>query len=257
MRRNFVREKLLRGEPSIGAFLGLESPSVAELFGNFGYEWLLVETEHNGLDAAEVEAMVRAIDTTAAISLVRVPSHDHVPIQRSLDLGALGIMVPMIRTVDEAAAIVRFTRYPPDGTRSWGPLRASGYTAYEADYYERANTNILVTFILETIEGVENLEEICKVPGVDAISLGPADLGASMGLDPLVRTHPDIEDVALKMAEVGKRTGVAMGISTRTTEAIQQRLDQGFLMINYGADYALLASAARDGMAAFNDATSR
>ena len=166
-------------------------------------------------------------------------------------------MVPMIRTVDEAAAIVRFTRYPPVGTRSWGPLRASGYTAYEADYYARANTNILVTFILETIEGVENLEEICKVPGVDAISLGPADLGASMGLDPLVRTHPDIEDVVLKMAEVGKRTGVAMGISARTTDAIQQRLDQGFLMINYGADYALLASAARDGMAAFNDAMSR
>ena len=255
MRSNFVREKLLRGEPSFGAFLGLESPSVAELFGNFGYEWLLIETEHNGLDAAEVETMVRAIETTDAIPMVRVPSHDHVPIQRSLDLGALGIKVPMIRTADEAAAIVRMTRYPPDGARSWGPLRASGYTAHESDYYERANDNILVTFILETVEGVENLEEICAVPGVDAISLGPADLGAAMGHDPLVRTHPDIEAVATKMVEVGKISGVAMGISARTPEAIQQRLDQGFLMINYGADYALLASAAREGIDAFNRAS--
>ncbi|MBT3943702.1 MAG: hypothetical protein HOC77_13395 [Chloroflexi bacterium] len=256
MRNNYVREKLLRGEPSLGAFLGLQSPNVAELFGHHGFEWLLIETEHNGLDAAEVETMVRAIETTEAIPLVRVPSHDHVPIQRALDTGALGIKVPMIRTASEAEAIVKMTRYPPAGTRSWGPMRATGYTAHESDYFERANDNILVTFILETVEGVENLEEICSVQGVDGISIGPADLGAALGYDPLVRTHPDIEGVAQKMVEVGKKTGVAMGISARSKEDLQKRLEQGFLMINYGADYALLAALAGEGVQTFRDSVS-
>ena len=256
MRNNYVREKLRRGEPSIGAFLGLESPNVAELFGHHGFEWLLIETEHNGLDAAEVETMVRAIETTEAIPLVRVPSHDQVPIQRALDIGALGVKVPMIKTAEEAEEIVSFTRYPPEGVRSWGPMRASGYTANEPDYFERANENILVTLILETVEAVENLEEICSVQGIDAISIGPADLGAALGYDPLVRVHPDIEAVAQKMVEVGKKTGVAMGISARTQVDIQRRLDEGFLMINYGADYALLAALAREGVETFRDVTS-
>ena len=91
MRNNHVREKLRRGEPSIGAFLGLESPNVAELFGHHGFEWLLIETEHNGLDAAEVETMVRAIETTEAIPLVRVPSRTQADIQRRLDEGFLMI----------------------------------------------------------------------------------------------------------------------------------------------------------------------
>ena len=256
MRNNYVRDKLRRGEPSIGAFLGLESPNVAELFGHHGFEWLLIETEHNGLDAAEVETMVRAIETTEAIPLVRVPSHDQVPIQRALDIGALGVKVPMIKTAEEAQKIVSFTRYAPEGIRSWGPMRASGYTAHEPDYFERANENILVTLILETAEAVENLEEICSVPGIDGISLGPADLGAALGHDPLVRVHPDIEAVAAKMIEVGKKTEVAMGISARTRAEIQRRLDEGFLMINYGADYALLAALAREGIKSFRDATS-
>ena len=256
MRNNYVRDKLRRGEPSIGVFLGLESPNVAELFGHHGFEWLLIETEHNGLDAAEVETMVRAIETTEAVPLVRVPSHAQVPIQRALDIGALGVKVPMIKTAEEAQRIVSFTRYPPEGIRSWGPMRASGYTAHEPDYFARANENILVTLILETVEAVENLEEICSVPGIDAISIGPADLGAALGYDPLVRTHPDIEAVGRKMIEVGNRTGVAMGISARTPAGIQKRLDEGFLMINYGADYALLAGLAREGIQAFMDATS-
>ncbi|MDP6822438.1 MAG: aldolase/citrate lyase family protein [Dehalococcoidia bacterium] len=256
MRNNYVRDKLRRREPSIGAFLGLESPNVAELFGHHGFEWLLIETEHNGLDAAEVETMVRAIETTEAIPLVRVPSHDQVPIQRALDIGALGVKVPMIRTADEAQEIVAFTRYPGAGVRSWGPMRATGYTAHESDYFQRVNENILVSLILETVEAVENLEEICSVPGIDAISLGPADLGAALGYDPLVRTHPDIEAVAGKMVEIGKKTGVAMGISARTQADIQMRLDQGFLMINYGADYALLAALASEGVETFRNVTS-
>ena len=135
-------------------------------------------------------------------------------------------------------------------------MRATGYTVNEADYFERANENILVTFILETVEGVENLEEICSVPGVDGISIGPAALGAALGYDPLVRTHPDIEAVAQKMVEVGKKTGVAMGISARSKEDMQKRLDQGFLMINYGADYAIMSALAKEGIDTFREFTS-
>ena len=119
---------------------------------------LVIETEHNGLDSAEVEHMLRAVDTTDAVPIVRVPSANPVYIQRALDLGGMGILVPLVRSAAEAEAIVRATRFPPHGSRSWGPLRASRYTFDNRDYMDRANENILVALILETREAVEQLD---------------------------------------------------------------------------------------------------
>lgn len=248
---NKVREKLRAGQPSIGCFLGLGSPNVAELMAHAGFEWLVIETEHNGLDSAEIEHMLRAVNTTSTVPLVRVPSSNPVYIQRALDMGAMGIVVPMVRTAEEAAAIVSATRYPPDGARSFGPLRASNYTFDNADYLRRANDNIIVSLILETKEAVANLDAICAVPGVDAIYLGPFDLCLSMGLDPIAQPHPEIEAVMKKMIEVAGKTGVAAGLGAGTPEALLAARAQGFTLLGYGTDYALLAAAARVGIAAF------
>ena len=125
MQTNVVLEKIRRGEATLGCFVGLGSPNVVELLGHAGLDWLVLETEHNGLDAAEVEHLLRAASTTEAVPIVRVPSAEAVYIQRALDTGALGIMVPLVRSVAEVEAIVRATRYPPQGARSFGPLRAA------------------------------------------------------------------------------------------------------------------------------------
>ncbi len=231
--------------------MGLGSPSLAELLGEAGCHWLVVETEHNGLDSAEIEHMLMAIGNTGAVPLVRVASANPVYIQRALDMGAMGVVVPLIRTAEDARAVVRATRYPPQGTRGFGPLRASRYTFDNEHYFRNANENTLVVLILETREAVENLEEICAVPGVDALYIGPFDLCLSLGLDPMRMPFPETEAVIERALALGRKSGVAIGMGGRTPEQLRQRVARGFTFVGYGPDYALLGDAMRAGIAAF------
>lgn len=248
MRTNWVRERLRAGQPTVGCFLGLESASVAELMARAGYDWLVIETEHNGLDAAEVEAMLRAVEGSETIPLVRVPSANPVDIQRALDLGSMGVVVPMVRTPAEAVTIVRATRYPPAGARSWGPLRASRFTLDSRDYMARANENILVALILETREAVENLEEIVGVEGIDAIVLGPADLGFAYGENFLDGPGPNVAAATERMIEVCRRHGVACGVGSANPEEVVRWRDRGCTFLTFGPDYALLLRAIAEGL---------
>jgi 2-keto-3-deoxy-L-rhamnonate aldolase RhmA len=251
VRTNTVRERLAAGGTALGSFLGLGSPAVAELCSHAGLDWLVIETEHNGLDSAEIEEMLRATSGSDVVPLVRVPSSDHVYIQRALDMGALGVVVPMIRSVAEAEAVVRATRYPPAGTRSFGPLRASRYSFDNADYLARANDNVLVVLILETVEAAAALEEIARVPGVDALWLGTFDLCLGLGLNPLELPHAEVDEIVERTLRVGRETGVAIGQNAYTPALVGERLAEGYRMIGFGPDYALLAGAFREGVAAF------
>ena len=253
MKKNHVREKLRAGEPTLGALLGLGSPNVAELMGHSGYDWLAIEAEHTPIDTARIEHMLMALSCTDAIPIVRVPSSDPVFIQKSLDAGALGILVPMVKTAEEAKAIVSATRYPPEGTRGFGPLRASRYTLDYPDYFANANENVLVAFILETKEMLENIEEITSVPGVDALFCGLFDLCLSIGLNPMDQPFAEIEEAMATAAEVCKKNGVAIGVGTGTPEDLRRRLEQGFTFQVYGTDYQLLKDAARTGIDAFRN----
>ena len=251
MRHNWVREKLRAGDSVIGLHVGLGSPNVAELLAHTGFDWLVIETEHNALDSAQVEHMLMATNGTRTIPLVR-PSHGVTfEIQKALDIGAMGIFVPMVRTAAEAEAIVKATRYPPEGTRGFGPLRASNYTMDYPDYFARANENMLVCFILETKEALENLEQIMAVPGVDALYFGLFDLCLSMGLNPMEMPFPEVEAQIERAAEAGRKAGVAVGIGVGSPEDLNKRLDQGLRFMSYGTDYTLMAAAAKTGLDAF------
>lgn len=251
MRTNHVRQKLRAQQATLGCFLGLGSPNAAELLAHAGFDWLVIETEHNALDAAEVQQMLMALNGSETIPLVRVPSANPVYIQRALDMGALGIVVPLVKTADEAAAIVRATRYPPQGTRSFGALRASHYTFDNQDYFQRANDNLLVVLILETREAVENLEAIAAVPGVDALYFGPFDLCLSLGLNPFQQPFAEVEAIYQRALAIGQGHGVAIGMGVGNVEQLHQRCAEGYTMLGYGTDYHLLAAAARTGVAAF------
>ena len=251
MRTNFVREKAVGGKATFGCFLGMGSPTVAELLAHAGCEWLLIEMEHNGLDMAEVEHILMAMNGADTIPLVRIPSADPVFIQRSLDIGGMGIAVPMVKTVAEAEAIVRATRYPPEGRRSFGPLRASNYTINYEDYFEQANDNILVMLIIETTEAVENLEEIAKVPGIDVLFIGAFDLCLAMGLNPFHMPLPEIDAVMEHALAVGRACGVAVGTGVSNPEEMHTRAQQGFTFLSYGPDYKLLTDSIRPGVEAF------
>jgi 2-keto-3-deoxy-L-rhamnonate aldolase RhmA len=248
---NLVREKARRGEATLGCFVGLGSPSVVELLGHAGVDWLVLETEHNGIDSAEVEHLLRAANTTQAVPIVRVPSAEQVYIQRALDLGAMGVMVPMVRSAAEAEIIVRATRYPPQGTRSFGPLRASHYGQDNAEYLAHANDNMLVALIVETSHALEDIDAIAAVPGVDVLYLGLFDLCLSLGLNPLDLPLPEIDSAIESVLAAAKRHGVAVGHGAPRPAGVQALRNQGFTFIGFGPDYALLTDAVRAGVEAF------
>ena len=250
MQPNRVLEKTRRGEVTLGCFVGLGSANVVELLGHAGIQWLVLETEHNGLDSAEVEHLLRAANTTPAVPIVRVPSANRVYIQRALDLGAMGVIVPLVRSASEVDAIVRATRYPPHGTRSFGPLRASHYGLDNADYLANANDNMLVALIVETREALENIDAIAAVPGVDVLYLGLFDLCLSLGLNPLDLPHPEIDAAIEVVLATARRHGVAVGNGASTADGIQALRKQGFTFIGFGPDYALLTAAVRAGVEA-------
>ena len=251
MRNNWVRERVHSGKPTIGCFMGLGSPNVAELLAHAGFDWLVIETEHNGLDSAEIEHMLMALNATRTVPLVRIPSAQPTFIQRALDLGAMGIVVPMVKTAKEAQQIVAATRYPPQGIRSFGGLRASHYTFDNEDYFNRANNEILVMLILETKEAVENLEEIAAVPGVDVVFLGTMDLCLALGLNPLRQPYPEITEILERALAISQKTGVTIGIGVSSPEQVRERQEQGFHFLVYSGDYQMLAGAAQAGLAAF------
>ena len=251
MRDNWVRKKLQDGEPVIGALMGLGSPNVAELLCHAGYDWLAIETEHNALDYAEIEHMLMAMSGTETIPIVRLPSDDPMGIQRALDIGAMGVLIPMVKTAEQVEAIIGATRYPPQGSRGFGPMRVSHYAMDYEDYLNRANDNILVACRLETKEAIDNLEAITEVPGLDALYMGLWDLSLSYGLNPLKMPFPELELAIERALEIGKKNNVAIGIGSGTPEELRGRLNQGFRFPVYGTDYLMLSSAARQGISEF------
>ena len=251
MRTNHVKEKLKAGQATVGCFLGMGSPTVAELMARSGFDFIVIEMEHNGLDMAEVQHMLMAINGSDAIPIVRIPSSDQVFIQRSLDIGALGIIVPLLRSAEQARAVVQASRYPPEGIRGFGPLRASQYTLDYPDYLARANDNILVSFLLETREAMENLEEITTVRGVDALYLGLWDLYLNHGISPFEMPHPEMDKLIDRAIGVCAANGVALGIGSGTPEDLLHWRDRGLTFLGYGPDFVLLTSAARAGIEAF------
>ena len=255
MRTNTVREKLRAGKSVFGCFMGLGSPTVAEMLSHAGFDYLVIETEHNGLDSAEIQEMLMAMNGTETIPFVRIPSANPVFIQRALDIGALGIVVPLVRTAAEAEAIVRATRYPPAGTRSFGGLRASHFTFDNSDYFYRANDNLMVTLILETREAIENIEAIAAVPGIDALMFGYFDLCLSYGLDPMKQPHPEIDAITAKIMALSKKTGISIGATANTPEGIDKLMSEGARFLAYGPDYVLIANAVKPGVARFRELT--
>jgi len=251
MRKNWVRDKLKNGQSTIGSFLGLGSPHVAELLANAGLDWLVIEMEHTAVDWVDVEKIMMAMNRTETIPIVRVPPSDLFAIQKALDIGAMGVLVPMIKTVSEVEAMVQVTRYPPQGKRGFGPLRASRYTIDYKSHLEDANDNTLVILLLETKEAVENLEEITSVPGIDVVYLGLFDLSLSLGLNPLELPLPEIDQVIEKALKICGKKGIAVGMGADRPEGLSQNQSRGFTFLGYGAEYSLILNSVRAGLDAF------
>lgn len=232
MRTNHVKDRLRRGEPSIGTWLSLPSPEAAEYVSRLPVDWLVVDTEHNPIDITTLSQMFMAISGTGVAPMVRIPWNTPEHFKRVLDAGAWGIVTPMVNSREEAESAVQAARYHPLGNRSVGGGRHGfSFDTTAIDYYRNANEQVLLIMQIEHIDGVNNVEEIVSVPGIDAVYIGPNDLAASMGLGlgvPLEHDDPDLVRAIHHVRDVAKARGLPTGIHTSSAAGVNQRLGEGF-----------------------------
>lgn len=244
MQTNIVKEKLKKGEPSIGAFIITAHPTIAEVMARAGFEWLVFDMEHGVIGIESVEIMAQAISATTTVPLVRVPWNDFVVIKQVLDTGVMGLVIPMVNTAQQAKQAVRATRYPPKGIRGIGPHRAIGFGTLANRYFDRADENILLVIQVEHIQAVKNLKEILAVEGVDCVFIGANDLSASMGYlnKP---SHPEVQNTIDYIKSMCKKFNKPCGLIASGLD-IDRRVKEGFQFIGVGHDVSLLMSACKN-----------
>ena len=220
----------------------LPSPAVAEILANAGFDWLFIDGEHGPLDAAEILAILQAVDHRIPC-IVRVPAADEVAIKRVLDLGAAGIIVPQVNTAEQARYVVNAARYAPEGQRGVGIARAHAYGPKFQEYVQTANETTAVIVQAEHALAVDNIEAIIGVQGIDAVLIGPYDMSASLGKmgaidDPAVTTAID------RVTTVCRNSGVALGYFGVTADAVEPWVKRGYNLLVAGTDTLLLGTAA-------------
>src|SRR5579871_2195145 len=242
MRVNPVKKALKSGQPSVGTWLSLGSVVAARFLARAGFPWLTVDIEHTLVDWETATHMFAAIADAGCIALARVPSNRHDHIKRALDNGAHGIVVPMVNSRAEAEAAVAACRYPPQGNRSvGGGAHALNFAATPAEYYARANDELLVVLQCEHIQAVRDAEEIFSVPGIDAIFVGPNDLAASMrGKDGRPPSGEATAEANRHILATCKKHGVAAGYHCTTAEEARHRIEEGWQFLAVGSELKIM-----------------
>ena len=242
-----LRERWNAGATTLGAWMFLREPLITEAAGDAGYDYVCIDMQHGLASYTDAVAMVQALARTAATPIVRVPWNEPSMIGRVLDAGALGVIIPMVNTPEDAARAVSACRYAPTGARSLGPIGAM--VRHGVKYIGWANERVACLPMIETAEAVANIDEILAVPGIDAIYVGPADLSLTLGLPPLMdNKDPRFQDALVTILDACRRHGVVAGIQASAALA-ETRAAQGFQMITVGYDHMPVVAALRADLA--------
>jgi len=237
------RARLKAGDKLLGTMVTLASAASAEVLASLGFDWLFIDGEHGPIEARELNEILQAVSHKTAC-IVRVPEAAEVPVKRALDLGAHGIIVPQVNTAEQAANVVRWARYAPEGARGVGLARAQGYGQRFREYLASANNEIAVIVQAEHAHAVENIEAIVKVPGIDAVLLGPYDLSASLGKMGQI-DDPKVVAAIRRVTDVCRAAGMPLGYFGVTAAAVQPYVAQGYTLIVAGVDTLYLAGGAK------------
>lgn len=233
-------QRLFRpNDSAAGNWISIGHPAVAEICSS-GFDFVVIDMEHTATGLETLENMLRAVDDDV-VSLVRVPSNDPVWIKRVLDLGVSGLMIPMIETREQARQAVEAMRYPPEGTRGVAPARASDYGRTFGEYFESADEELLTVLQIETERGLENVEEIVAIDGLDAVIIGHGDLSASLGAFGQW-TETEFESALDSIVTAAHDEGKTVGMLATDHESIRRWTDAGIDFLLAGADISYLAS---------------
>ena len=244
MRPNKIKQIWGEGKCATMGWLSISHGFTAEIMARQGFDALCVDLQHGTSEANDVLPMLQAISQTETVPVVRVAWNDPASIMRALDLGAYGIIVPLINNAEEAAAAVAACRYPPDGIRSSGPLRAAHYGG--ENYFTEANGEILVMAMIETKEGLANLDAICATPGLDAVYIGPADLSFALDMPPRP-DNPDPVHLATcdKIRDTAHANGIKAVMHCAGAEFAAGAVERGFDMVMLTSDINSMIAGVR------------
>jgi 2-keto-3-deoxy-L-rhamnonate aldolase RhmA len=244
--KNTLKEKLKKGESTVGTFVGLAHPDVTEQLSRVGFDWLLLDAEHGPLGFESLQLMMQAMNGTDCTPIVRPQWNDLVQIKRILDLGAHGVLIPWVNSKEEAENAVKACKYPPEGIRGFGPRRAM---MFDPEYFKTANDEILIAVQIETDLALKNLDDILSVPGIDACYIGPYDLSCSLGLGvPPKWDDPRYIAAFDRIVEAAEKYRKPAGMFA-TLDTIDWAMDKGFKFNTVGDADSFLMYGAKIGLA--------
>ena len=244
MRQNRIKQIWRDGKCATLGWLSISNGITAEVMARQGFDALCVDLQHGTAEMNDVLPMLQAVSQTDTVPFVRVAWNEPAAIMKALDLGAYGIIVPLVNTADEAAKAVDACRYSPVGMRSLGPVRAMHYGG--ADYVANANDEIIVMAMIETKEGLTNLDAICATPGLDAVYIGPSDLSFALGLEPR-GDNPDPLHLATcnNILETAHRHGIKAVMHCASAKFAAGAVNRGFDMVMLTSDLASMVAGVK------------
>ncbi|MFQ6135524.1 MAG: HpcH/HpaI aldolase/citrate lyase family protein [Nitrososphaerales archaeon] len=243
--KNFVKAKLKAGKPAVGTWIESSCPDTAEQLAALGFDWLVFDVEHGTFTFPQVQVMMQAMSRFPdCLPMIRVPINEPVYFKWALDIGATGVVVPMVNSREEAERAVKSSKYPPEGFRGCGPRRASQYGVTYREYVQNANEEVLVVVMIETQAALDNLDKILSVKGVDAIFVGPDDLSLNLGI---FQQKQDLKfrHALNKIVKSCRKYGVAPGMHCNE-QNISDAIAQGFQFVALNDDDTFLQMGAKN-----------
>ena len=248
MRKNRLKEIFKSGKSAVNGWLQIPNSFTAELMANQNWDSLTLDMQHGVIDYSNAVEMLQAISTTEVVPMARVNWNEPGQIMKILDAGAYGIICPMVSNNKEAENFVKACLYPPNGYRSYGPIRSLVYGG--PDYADQANNEILKFAMIETKESLENLDEIMKTTGLDGIYIGPADLSLAIGEKPSFdKPEGDpVYEVIMKILDHAKKNNIIAGIQNGQPEYAEKMINKGFQLVTIGSDQRYMTAASKDAL---------
>lgn len=245
-----LKAKLIDGGLAIGTMISeIRNPNLAYMLAQCGYDFFIIDNEHGAYSPETVSDMIAAARGAGIAAVVRIPEIRREAIMKPLDSGAAGLLVPMVNTADQAKAIVNFAKYPPMGQRGAALSRAhSRYGRPKAsEYLDQANQATFIAVQAETVEAIDNLEEIASMAGIDAIFVGPFDLSVSMGI-PGQASDPREASAIDRVIDVCRKHNIIPGIHMSKVELLRDWIGRGMRFVSFSSDVDLLARAAKESL---------
>ena len=244
MRPNKIKQLWKENKPVTLGWISVANSFTAEVMARQGFDALCIDLQHGATGMSDLLGLLQAISQTDTTPVVRVPWIDPPTIMKALDFGAYAIIVPLVSTAEDAAKVVAACRYPPTGFRSSGPVRAVHYGG--ADYLAKADDEIVVIAMIETKEGLENLDAICATPGLDAVYIGPTDLSYALGLPPKMdNTDPLHLATCDRIREAAHRHGIKACMHTMSAAFAAGAIKRGFDLVMLTSDLSSMVAGAR------------